>query len=265
MTRRAKLGQHFLADAAFRRKIAESLEMGERDWVVEVGAGRGELTELLAQRAGHVIAIELDAKLVAGLREKFQGDERVAIVAGDILNLDVARLVLGAPDGKCFVFGNLPYYITSPILHRLLDTRQSVRAMALLMQREVAERVVAKPGSRSYGYLSVLVQLFSRPKIWFDVPPGAFAPRPEVVSSLVQFQMAPMFPEWSRARSEQFLEFVKRCFGHKRKNLRNNLAASYRRDRLDAALGELRLPAAVRAEQLLIPGLAELFRKLEKD
>lgn len=237
--------------------------MGERDWAVEVGAGRGELTELLAERAGRVIAIELDQKLVAGLQEKFQGDERVAIVAGDILSLDLAALVREAPGGKCLVLGNLPYYITSPILHRLLDAREAIRAMALLMQREVSERVVAKPGSRDYGYLSVLVQLFTRPTILFHVPPGAFSPRPKVQSSLVEFQMSPMFSDWSRERTEQFLSFVKRCLGHKRKNLLNNLATSEPRDRVQASMKEIGLPTTLRAEQVPIPQLASLFAELE--
>jgi 16S rRNA (adenine1518-N6/adenine1519-N6)-dimethyltransferase len=263
MTRRPKWGQHFLADAAYRRRIAESLEVGKRDWVVEVGAGRGELTELLASRAGHVIAIELDRKLGAGLRGKFSGDDRVTIVAGDILNLDLTRLVRGAPEGKCLVFGNLPYYITSPILHRLLDAHEAIRGMALLMQREVAERVVAEPGVRDYGYLSVLVQLFSRPRILFDVPPGAFSPRPKVQSSLVEFRMSHMFPEWTRARTDCFLEFAKRCFAQKRKSLRNNLAAFYRSDRLAVALAHLRMQPAVRAEQISISQLADLFENLE--
>jgi 16S rRNA (adenine1518-N6/adenine1519-N6)-dimethyltransferase len=264
MIRRPKLGQHFLADAAYRRKIAESLEMGERDWLVEVGAGRGDLTELLAQRAGHVIAIELDRKLVAGLREKFQGDGRIAIVAADILDLDLSNLVREAPGWTCFVFGNLPYYITSPILHRLLEAREAVRAMALLMQREVAERVVAKPGSRKYGYLSVLVQLFTRPRILFDVPPGAFSPPPKIQSSLVEFRMSPLFPDWSRERTERFLEFVKKCFAQKRKSLRNNLAEIYSPSGLDEAIESLRLPPKARAEQIPISQLAKLFANLER-
>ncbi len=262
MTRRPKLGQHFLADTAYRKKIAGALDVRREDWVVEVGAGRGELTELLASRAAHVTAIELDPKLAAGLREKFESDKVVEVVAGNILDLDLAALVRDA--GKCLVYGNLPYYITSPILHRLLDAREAIRAMALLMQREVAERVVAEPGSPAYGYLSVMVQLFSGPRILFNVPPGAFSPPPKVHSSLVEFRIAPMFSDWSRAKAEQFLGFVKRCFGQKRKNLRNNLAALHERDRLEAAFEELRLPPTVRAEQIPIPRLAGLFEQLAR-
>ena len=264
MTRRPKLGQHFLADAAYRQKIAESLEIGEQDWAVEVGAGRGELTELLARRAGHVIAIELDRKLVAGLREKFHGDERIDVIEGDILDLDLAALVREAPGGMCSVFGNLPYYITSPIIHRLLNAREAIRAMALLMQREVAERVIAAPGSRNYSYLSVLVQLFTRPAILFHVPPGAFSPRPKVQSSLVEFLMSPVLPDWSRERIESFLVFARRCFAQKRKSLRNNLAVFYPPNGLDEVIRSLRLPPKARAEQIPIPQLRDLFEKLKR-
>ena len=263
MARRTRLGQHFLADSGYRRKIADSLEAGGEDWVLEVGAGRGELTELLARRAGRVVAVELDKALVPMLREKFKAFENVEIVAGNILDLDVRALVRGAGDGTCFVFGNLPYYITSPILHHLLEGREAIRAMALLMQREVAERVVAEPGSPDFGYLSVMAQILTRPRILFNVPPGSFSPRPQVLSSLVEFRISPAFPEWSRDRTERFLEFVKRCFAHKRKSLLNNLAASTERDRVGAAIGQLGLPAKVRAEQVSIPQLAGLFAELE--
>ena len=180
-----------------------------------------------------------------------------------VLDLDLAALVRRAPEGKCLVFGNLPYYITSPILHRLLEARAGIRAMALLMQREVAERIVAEPGNKKFGYLSVMAQLLARPTILFDVPPGAFSPRPQVLSSLVQFRMSPMFPEWTAMRTERFLNFGKRCFGQKRKTLRNNLAAFYPQGGLDRALELLRLPAGVRAEQIPISKLADLFAKLE--
>jgi len=266
MARRTKLGQHFLADSGYRRRIADSLEVGGEDWVLEVGAGRGELTELLARRAARVIAIELDAKLVAGLRKKFQADERVEVVAGNILDLDVRALVRGAPGGTCFVFGNLPYYITSPILHHLFEGREAIRAMALLMQREVAERVVSRDrgtGGTDFGYLSVMVQLLTRPRIRFNVPPGAFSPRPRVLSSLVEFRISPMFPDWTRARTEHFLKFVKRCFAQKRKSLLNNLATSDARDRVEAAMGQLGLATTVRAEQVPIPRLASIFAELE--
>ena len=266
MARRTRLGQHFLADSGYSRKIADSLEVGGEDWVLEVGAGRGELTELLARCAGRVVAVELDKALVPMLREKFKAIENVEIVAGNILDMDVRALVRVAGDGTCFVFGNLPYYITSPILHHLLEGREAIRAMALLMQREVAERVVSLDrgtGGADFGYLSVMVQLLARPRIRFNVPAGAFSPRPRVLSSLVEFRISPMFPDWTRDRTERFLEFVKRCFAQKRKSLLNNLAASDARGRVEAGLGRLGLPTNVRAEQVPIPRLASLFAELE--
>src|SRR2546427_761655 len=165
MARRTRLGQHFLADSGYRRKIADSLEVGGEDWVLEVGAGRGAV----GAWAWH-------------------------------------------PD---------------------------------------------------FGYFGGMVQILTRPRILFNVPPGFFSPRPQVLSSLVEFRISPAFPEWTRGRTEQFLEFVKRCFAHKRKSLLNNLAASAERDCVEAAMDQLELPTTVRAEQVPIPRLAGLFAELE--
>ncbi len=260
--RRPKLGQHFLSSEGYRRRIVQALRLSPDDLVIEIGPGRGAMTELLAERAGRVVAVELDAKLACALREKLASQARIEIITGDILSTDLTALCRERQAEDCFVFGNLPYYITSPILHHLLNSAGSIRAMALLVQREVAARLTAKPGSRDFGYLSVLAQFHSEPRIALRVPPGAFSPPPKVHSALVVFTIRPKFPDWAAAERERFLGFVQRCFAQKRKNVLNNLGKTYGRERVAAALGELRLTATSRAEELGVEQLAALSKYL---
>ena len=287
--RRPKLGQHFLTDPGYRSRIAQSLPLQPDELVIEIGAGRGDMTRLLAGRARKVVAVEIDPALARKLEEKFRGQARVEILHADILSVNIAELCRRAGSDACFVFGNLPYYITSPIIHHLVRYSASIRGMALLVQREVAERLVATPGTRAYGYLSVLTQLTSRTRVVFTVPPGAFSPPPKVHSALVSFEVVSTHPAWAKkaqppaagaeARAEpgnhigvstseprdkvKFLEFVKRCFTHKRKNLLNNLSASFSRNRIEHELAQLSLPPTVRAEQLSIERLADLYAGLD--
>jgi 16S rRNA (adenine1518-N6/adenine1519-N6)-dimethyltransferase len=206
------------------------------------------------------VAIELDARLAAQLKEDFAASRNVEIVHADILAANIEKIL--DPRKECYVFGNLPYYITSPILHHLFQFRACVRGMALLMQREVAERITAAPGSRDYGYLSVFVQLFSQSQIHFTVPPGAFSPPPKVQSALVEFRMTPRFPDWNAEKASSFLEFVKICFAQKRKSLVNNLATVAPRRQVEDELSKLELSATARAEELTLDQLAALFAAL---
>jgi 16S rRNA (adenine1518-N6/adenine1519-N6)-dimethyltransferase len=259
--RRPKLGQHFLSSAGYRRRIVEALDLREDDLLVEIGPGRGAMTGLLAERVRQVIAVELDASLAEALQQQFQG-KNIQILTGDILQTNLADLTRRHQAEKCFVFGNLPYYITSPIVHHLLEFAPTIRGMALLVQREVAERLTARPGSRAYGYLSVLAQFHSEPRVAFVIPPGAFSPPPKVQSALVDFRMRARFPEWSRQDRLHFLEFVKRCFAQKRKNLLNNLSATFGRAHVLAALAAHHLLSSVRAEELTVEQLAALWQAL---
>lgn len=260
---RPKLGQHFLQDSQYRTRILDALDLDPNDLVIEIGPGRGAMTSLLARRARKVIAVEVDCALAESLQQEFADNSAVQIIPGDVLNVDFAALCRQAGISQAFVFGNLPYYITSPILNRLYEQRTAIRSMGLLMQREVAERLTAAPGSRDYGYLTVATQLFTQPEIALAVPPGAFSPAPKVQSSLVVFQMRAKFGTWADTKYVEFLEFVKRCFAQKRKNLLNNLANAYRRPALAEALEVLCEPAHSRAEQLSIEKLAALFESLK--
>jgi 16S rRNA (adenine1518-N6/adenine1519-N6)-dimethyltransferase len=258
MPRRPKLGQHFLLSARYRERIAQALRLRPDDLVIEIGAGQGAMTDLLAARARHVVAVELDAALAAALAEKLKDHAAIEVKQADFLATDIAEICRGAGAKQCYVFGNLPYYITSPILHHLLESHPWIRGMALLMQREVAERVTALPGGRDYGYLSVAVQLFSRPRILFNVPPGAFSPPPKVQSGLVEFEMSARFPKWSSEQESGFLDFTKLCFAQKRKSLANNLARAFPRQQVNEVFAGLQISPNVRAEQLTLEELATL-------
>jgi 16S rRNA (adenine1518-N6/adenine1519-N6)-dimethyltransferase len=257
---RPKLGQHFLRDRRFQRRIVESLAIQSNDLVCEIGAGRGAMTELLAARAQQVVALEVDRELVRRLQQKFSNKLGIEVLEADILLSDLASLCRRYQREQCFVFGNLPYYITSPILHHLLDHARWIHGMGLVVQREVAERLSAQPGSRPYGYLTVLTQLHTNPHIEFGIPPGAFSPPPKVDSALVTFQMKRM--RLAAEERKALLEFVKFCFAHKRKNLLNNLAPVYARPRVEAELAALRLALTIRAEQLALEQFEKLLARL---
>jgi 16S rRNA (adenine1518-N6/adenine1519-N6)-dimethyltransferase len=260
-SRRPKLGQHFLSSEGHRRRIVAALDLRPEDLVIEIGAGHGAMTELLAERAGRVVAVELDAGLAHQLQQKLESQPCVEIIQGDILATDLAAICRERHTANCFVFGNLPYYITSPIIHHLMNSAGVIRGMALLVQREVAERLTAQPGSRDYGYLSVLVHVHSEPRIAMGVPPGAFSPPPKVHSALVEFAMQPKFPAWTAQDRASFLELVQRCFAQKRKNLLNNLAQTCGKERVRAALEGMHLPATARAEELSVNQFVD-FQKL---
>lgn len=261
-TKRPKLGQHFLQDPRYRKRILDELRLRADDLVIEIGPGRGAMTGRLAEVVRKVVAIEIDSSLARRLQEEFAKESRVAILHADVLSVDFAELCRQQGVSQCLVFGNLPYYITSPILYHLFACRDCIRAMGLLVQHEVAERLAAEPGTRDYGYLTVCTQLHFQPRIVLTVPPGAFSPPPKVHSALVVFQVRTRFPNWAREEYEEFLEFVKRCFAQKRKTLVNNLAGSFSRDRVARALADAGKPTNLRAEQLSVEELAAVFERL---
>ncbi len=214
------------------------------------------MTELLAPHAERVIAIELDERLLPRLRETAERLGNVSVVAGDVLALDLAEL---AGSERFSVYGNVPYYITSPIIHRLLEHAGQLDAAFLVMQFEVAERLVAKPGSRDYAYLSVIVQFYAEAKKLLRIPPGAFRPPPKVASALVALRPPGQRGLLSAAEEEGFANFLKRCFAQKRKTLRNNLRALDGDEGAVELLREAGLTPNARAEELTLPQFARLF------
>ena len=250
-----KLGQHFLTDASWQERIARAIRIGEGVWV-EIGAGHGEMTSRLARHARRVIAIELDRRLAARLREVTAPLGNVEVIESDVLAVDFGSLAKGA---SFSVYGNLPYYITSPILHRLFEHSERIAAIHIVIQFEVAVRIVAPPGRRDYGYLSVVSQWFSRPELVLRIPPGAFRPPPKVASALVSLRVPGTRETLDVGDEKAFLDFVKECFAQKRKNLRNNLRARLG-SRAGEALREAGLSPDARAEELTLFQFAELFR-----
>jgi len=224
--------------------------------VVENGSGRGAMTGLLSERVSKVVAIEIDPALAGDLRAAFAGKSQVTVMTQDFLSVDLRELLRQQGVRQCFVFGNLPYYITSPILHHLFAFQASIRSMGLLMQQEVARRLTAQPGCREYGYLTVLTRFHWLPRIAFAVPPGAFSPPPKVHSMLVTFAEKPQGLQEGLQQTDEFLSFVKHCFAQKRKNLANNLSRHYSRERVARMLAATGMPDSVRAEQLSLEELA---------
>jgi 16S rRNA (adenine1518-N6/adenine1519-N6)-dimethyltransferase len=249
-----KLGQHFLSDEEWQERIEDAVQFNSGVWV-EIGAGHGEMTSRLARTASKVVAIELDGQLAGQLRRVTSSLGNVEIVKSDVLSVDFSKLT----QGKRFsVYGNLPYYITSPILHRLFEHAEQIAAIHVVIQYEAALRIAAAAGCSDYGYLSVVSQWYSRPEIEFRIPPEAFQPPPKVESALITLRM-PGENVKSRVDDEgAFFDFVKECFAQKRKTLRNNL-----RDRLgagaQAVIQEVGLSPGVRAEELSIAQFVALF------
>ena len=242
-----KLGQHFLTNGAILDKIAVAACPEGEDLVIEIGPGRGALTEKLLRRAARVIAIEIDGELVEGLRAKFAGEGRLEIVHADVLGVDLTQW------GPAPISGNLPYYITSPILEKTVCL--NVPRLIFLMQKEVAERLVAVPRTREYGYLTLQTRLFADAKMLFEVKPGAFRPPPRVDSAVVQ--LTPRKLDLGELDRKAFLRFLSTSFRQKRKTLRNNLAALYGREIVDTWP-----EAGMRAEQLTLEQFVEMFRRL---
>jgi 16S rRNA (adenine1518-N6/adenine1519-N6)-dimethyltransferase len=261
MTRKPKLGQNFLIDDSARQAIADALgDVADRT-VIEIGPGHGAITSILAARCRRLIAIELDRALAAELRFQFRTQPQVEVVEADVLNADLDAL---APPGETAdVVGNLPYYITSPILLRLFaaGARGRLRFAVIMLQREVADRLVAAPGVRDYGLLSATTQMNARVETLFTLPPAAFSPPPDVYSTVLRLGFAPRFAELG-VDAADFDAFLKACFAQKRKTLANNLrAAGYTQDAL-AAAWPADTPPQARAESIALEPMAELHRGL---
>ena len=250
-----RFGQHFLTRKSILDRIAEAACGESAPAVIEIGAGRGALTEPLLDRSAHVIAIEVDSVLVHYLRQKFReaiDTGRLELIEGDILKTDFAAMA-----ARPVIAGNLPYYITSPILERVFGLHGAWERAVFLVQEEVAQRIAAGPGSRDFGYLSVLVQTHAHAEILFPVGREAFRPQPQVDSAVVRLSPRDAATELGVSDVPAFLKFAQHCFRHKRKTLRNNLGAVYGLKKIDA-LAEARL----RAEQVGLPELAALYHKL---
>ncbi len=229
--------------------------------VVEIGPGGGAITEILSLRAGRLVAIELDRELAPQLRAQFAEVPSVEVIEADVLTVDLAALRQG--DEPLLVVGNLPYYITSDILLRLFLFHAAISRAVLMVQKEVADRVAAVPGTRDYGLLSATAQLYARVERVLTLPPSAFLPPPEVHSTVLRLTMRPRFEELG-VEPNEFIGFLKRSFAQKRKTLAKNLrAAGFDAGRVAAAMEAAGIAPKARAEELELEATAGLWRGLK--
>jgi 16S rRNA (adenine1518-N6/adenine1519-N6)-dimethyltransferase len=267
-----KMGQHFLNSESAAQRIVEALGDVSEATVLEIGPGRGAITDILARKARRLIAVELDRVMSAQLRMKFSMQPNVEIIEGDVLKVEMDT-VFGAKPGSlrtglnfapepARVVGNLPYYITSDILLRLLEYHRYFSTIVIMVQKEVADRLAASPGTRDYGLLTATTQLYGRVEKLFTLPPGAFAPAPKVHSSVVRITIKPRI-ESLQVNETAFIDFLKLSFGQKRKTLWNNLKTQYDENKLKAALAKSGVKPAIRAEALPLEKTAALFRALK--
>jgi 16S rRNA (adenine1518-N6/adenine1519-N6)-dimethyltransferase len=232
-------GQHFLSDRSILRRIVAFAHLHPEDTVLEIGPGAGALTRELAAAAHRVIAIEIDQDLIPPLRAEMPPN--VEIIEGDALELPF-------PSGRFHVAGNLPYNVATPLLKRFIHMRDQIIDATVMVQKEVAERLIAGPGSPNYGALSVLIQYYATVSYGFTVPPGAFKPRPKVDSAVIRLDWKAGVPE-----ARQFTDFVQQAFGSKRKKLVNNLLRmfpSLNRAQILAAIGKAGVGIDARPEEL---------------
>lgn len=241
-------GQHFLRSVPILERIAKAVAPeGKVPHIVEIGPGRGALTRHLLALTDRLTAIEVDPEMVRALASEFPEHPVLEVVFANVLETDLGQW------GRCVLAGNLPYYISSPIMSQVFAAQNSWERAVFLVQLEVAQRMAAAPNSRDYGYLSVLTQLHARAKILFQAPPGAFSPPPKVKSAVILLEPLEVDREWAKG----FLKFVSAAFHQKRKTLRNNLGALYPKERVEA-----QPESGLRAEQLGIEQLKSLYARL---
>ena len=271
--RKPKLGQNFLIDRGAARRIVEALGDVSDRVVIEIGPGRGMLTDVLIPRARRVIGIELDRVLAAQLRMRYAMHGNIEILESDFVTAEFPSMV-GRKPGPLHdlrptqpetvdIIGNLPYYVTSDIVLRILELHSHIERAVIMVQREVADRLAAEPGSRDYGLLSATAQLFARVEKLFTLPPDAFSPPPKVHSSVVRLTMAPRLDEL-RVLEEPFIAFLKLSFAQKRKTLLNNLKGTFPEAEIRRGLKAAGLRSDVRAEAVPLEKSAALFRALQR-
>jgi 16S rRNA (adenine1518-N6/adenine1519-N6)-dimethyltransferase len=260
---RRSLGQNFLVNEGVKEKIVAALEIAPEDWVVEIGPGPGALTSRLVARAARVIAVELDPDLAAALPARVTAPERLEVVRADAAGLDWADLAARAGRPVRGI-GNLPFNAAAPILRQALDAGGAVARLVLMFQREVALRLVASPGTKAYGLLSVVTQQRAEVRRLFDVAPGSFVPRPNVLATVVRLNPRSGPGSLPRCCLEAHDRIVRAAFGKRRKTLRNSLVADapWPTDRVRELLARCGLDEGLRSEQVPVTAFAALGRAL---
>ena len=260
-----KYGQNFLIDAHVPEKITEAAEVGSEDCCIEIGPGIGTLTQYLAEKAGRVIAIEVDAGLLPVLSETLEGYENTTVIQADVLKVDMQELIRRYAEGRRVkVVANLPYYITTPILMSMLEADLPAVSYTLMVQKEVADRMQAGPGSKDYGALSLAVQYHTEPEIVMQVSPNCFLPQPKVGSTVIRLKSREsLLPEKER---QDLFRVIRAAFGQRRKTLYNSLRNAPElgvpKEGIAQALEDCGLRPDVRGEALSLEQFMELTEKL---
>jgi 16S rRNA (adenine1518-N6/adenine1519-N6)-dimethyltransferase len=269
--KKPKLGQNFLVDREAMQKIVDALGDISQATVMEIGPGKGALTDFIAVRAGRLIAVELDRVFSAQLRMRYARMPNVEVIEADILKTDIATMVGKRPGPlrdlrpsepiRARIVGNLPYYITSDILLKLFEAHRNIETIVIMVQLEVADRIAAKPGGSEYGLLSATAQLYGTVERLFKLPPEAFNPPPKVHSAVVRIKINPQF-EALQVDESGFFEYLKQSFGQKRKTLFNNLREQYDKEIVKQAMAKAKVAPDIRAEAVSLEKSAQIYRSL---
>lgn len=252
---RKKLGQNFLLEKNIQNKIIEACNFTPSDIVLEIGSGTGEMTGLIASRAERVIGVEFDRRLYELLKKRFAGRPDVELVNADILKFDLRA------KKRIKVFGNIPYYISTPIIEYLIEHRDKISVFFLTMQKELARRITAPGGSREGGSFSYYAQYYTEPGIVFDIKRGSFTPQPKVDSSLVKFTVRDK-PAAEAGDEELLFKLIRAAFNQRRKTLRNSLSKIVPAEALEKFFVEHNIERSVRPERLSLRDFADLSRSI---
>ncbi len=264
-----KYGQNFLIDGNILDKIIESAQISKEDCILEIGPGIGTMTQRLAEEAREVVAVEIDRHLIPILEDTLSGYDNITIINEDILKVDINKIVEEQNDGMPVkIVANLPYYITTPIIMALFEKHIPLKSVTVMVQKEVADRMLVGPGTKDYGALSLAVQYYSRPEIIAKVPAACFMPRPNVDSAVVcltRYEDPPV-----KAEDETYLfAIIRASFNQRRKTLVNGLINAgnigVSRGQVEKVLGDMGLPAMVRGEALTLEQFAGLSSRLLRE
>lgn len=264
---RKKFGQNFLIDANMLEKIVTSAGIDKKDCVLEIGPGIGTMTQYLAEKAGKVIAVEIDSDLIPILKDTLKEYDNVEIINNDILKTDLNELVEKYNNGKHVkVVANLPYYITTPIIMELLEKKVPLTSITIMVQKEVADRMQVGPGTKDYGALSLAVQYYAKPEIIVTVPPECFMPRPKVGSAVIRLSLYEE-PPVAVKHPEYMFRLIRASFNQRRKTLANGLCNDgglhLTRENVTDALKQMGLSETIRGEALTLEEFAMLSNLLE--
>ena len=254
------LGQNFLIDENIVRNIIRDLKPHAEDVIVEIGPGKGALTKLLANRSHHLILVEIDGRIIEDLRRTFPSTDTITVLHQDFLDTDLDGLhrQFGR---KLRVVGNIPYHLTSPILFKVFDAHGAVGDLTIMIQREVARRIIATPGTKDYGILSVMTRFYGEPELLFNVSPNCFVPRPNVTSTVLRIRFHERIPY--DVDVETFKTVVRTTFGKRRKILRNSLQYLPYEEHIAEKISEATPFSEKRPEELTVGQFAELTREIQ--